>query len=53
LLSTLVGAAMGGGLGAFYGSRKLAEHWAPIPLPQRVGVVPTAHGVRFALSASF
>jgi len=53
LLSTLVGAAMWGGLGAFYGSRKLAEHWAPIPLPQRVGVVPTAHGVRFALSASF
>ena len=52
-LSTVLGAAMGAGLGAFYGSRKLAEHWAPIPLPQRVGVVPTAHGVRFALSASF
>ena len=53
LLSTLLGAAMGGGLGAFYGSRKLAEHWAPIPMPQRVGVVPTAKGLRIALSASF
>jgi hypothetical protein len=53
LLSTLLGAAMGGGLGAFYGSRKLAEHWAPIPLPQRVGVVPTAKGLRVALSGSF
>ena len=53
LLSTLLGAAMGGGVGAFYGSRKLAEHWAPVPLPQRIGVLPTAHGVRFALSASF
>ena len=53
LLSTLVGAAMGGGLGAFYGSRKLAEHWAPVPLPRRVGVVPTAKGLRITLSASF
>jgi len=53
MLSTLLGAAMGGGLGAFYGSRKLAEHWAPIPLPQRVGVVPSARGLRVALSASF
>jgi hypothetical protein len=53
MLSTLLGAAMGGGLGAFYGSRKLEEHWAPIPLPQRVGVVPTAKGLRVALSASF
>src|SRR5690349_16958728 len=53
LLSTLLGAVMGGGVGAFYGSRKLAEHWAPVPLPQRIGVLPTAHGVRFALSASF
>lgn len=52
-LSTLLGAAMGAGLGAFYGSRKLAEHWAPIPLPQRVGLVPTAKGLRIALSASF
>jgi len=53
LLSTVLGAAIGGGLGAFYGSRKLAEHWAPIPLPQRVGVVPTAKGLRLALSGSF
>jgi hypothetical protein len=53
LLSTLVGAAMGGGLGAFYGSRKLAEHWAPVPLPRRVGVVPTAKGLRITVSASF
>ena len=53
LLSTLVGAAMGAGLGAFYGSRKLAEHWAPIPMPQHVGVVPTARGLRVAFSSSF
>jgi hypothetical protein len=53
MTSTLLGAAMGGGLGAFYGSRKLTEHWAAVPLPQRVGVVPTAKGLRVALSASF
>jgi hypothetical protein len=53
MTSTLVGAAMGAGLGAFYGSRKLAEHWAPVPLPQRVGVVPTPNGLRITLSASF
>ena len=52
-MSTILGAAMGGGLGAFYGSRKLTEHWAPVPLPQRVGVVPSAKGVRITLSASF
>jgi len=53
MFSTLLGAAVGGGLGAFFGSRKLEEHWAPIPLPQRVGVVPTAKGLSVALSASF
>jgi len=52
-LSTVLGAAMGGGLGAFYGSRKLAEHWAPVPLPQRVGLVPSRNGLRVAISASF
>jgi len=31
----------------------LAEHWAPVPLPRRVGVVPTAKGLRITLSASF
>lgn len=52
-LSTVLGAAMGAGLGAFYGSRKLAEHWAAVPLPRRVGVVPSANGLRIGLSASF
>ncbi len=52
-LSTVLGAAMGAGLGAFFGSRKLAEHWAPVPLPQRIGLVPSANGLRIALSASF
>ena len=52
-MSTILGAALGGGLGAFYGSRKLAEHWAPVPLPQRVGLVPTAKGLGITLSASF
>jgi hypothetical protein len=52
-LSTLLGAAMGAGFGAFYGSRKLQEHWAAVPIPRRVGVVPSAHGLRIGLSASF
>ncbi len=52
-LSTLLGAAMGAGFGAFYGSRKLQEHWAAVPLPRRVGVVPSANGLRIGLAASF
>lgn len=53
VLSTLLGGAMGAGFGAFYGSRKLQEHWAAVPLPRRVGVVPSANGLRIVLSASF
>ena len=53
MTSTLLGAALGAGLGAFFGSRKLTEHWAAVPLPQRVGVVPSAHGLGITLSASF
>lgn len=52
-MSTVLGAAMGGGLGAYYGSRKLEEHWAPVPLPGRVGVAPSPHGLRIGLSATF
>ena len=52
-LSTLLGAVMGGGLGAFYGSRKLEEHWTAVPLPRRIGVAPSPHGVRIGLSATF
>jgi hypothetical protein len=52
-MSTLLGAAMGAGLGAYYGSRKLEEHWAAVPLPRRVGVAPSRNGVRIGLSATF
>ena len=52
-LSTLLGAAMGAGFGAFYGSRKLAEHWATVPLPRQVGVVPSPNGIRIGLFGSF
>jgi hypothetical protein len=51
--SAFVGAAVGAGAGVVYGYRKLEEHWAAVPLPGRVGVVPTRHGVRVGFSASF
>jgi hypothetical protein len=53
VLSTLLGAAMGAGLGAFYGSRKLEEHWTAVPLPRRIGVAPSPNGLRIGLSATF
>jgi hypothetical protein len=52
-LSAAVGAGLGAGLGAAYGYRKLDEHWATIPVPRRVGLVPTRTGVRLGFSASF
>jgi hypothetical protein len=53
VLSAAVGAGVGAGLGAAYGYRKLEEHWSPVPVPRRVGLVPTRNGLRLALSASF
>jgi hypothetical protein len=52
-LSTLLGGVMGAGLGAFYGSRKLEEHWTAVPLPGRIGIAPTPNGVRVGFSATF
>jgi hypothetical protein len=52
-LSAAVGAGVGAGAGAAYGYRKLEEHWTPVPIPRRVGLVPTRGGFRLALSASF
>lgn len=52
-LSGAVGAAIGGGIGAAYGYRKLEEHWTPVPLPGRVGILPSARGVRLAFSVGF
>jgi hypothetical protein len=52
-LSALVGAAVGGGLGAAYGYRKLEERWTRVTIPRRVGLAPTAHGVRLAFNAGF
>jgi len=52
-LSALVGAAVGGGIGAAYGYRRLEEHWTQVPLPRRVGLAPAAHGLRLALNVGF
>jgi hypothetical protein len=52
-LSGAVGAAVGGGLGAAYGYRKLEEHWTSVPIPRRVGFIPTSNGLRLAFSATF
>ena len=48
-----VGAAVGAAAGAAYGYRKLEEHWAAVPIPRRVGLLPTRRGVRLAYSVSF
>jgi hypothetical protein len=53
VLSAAVGAGLGAGLGAAYGYRKVDEHWATVPVPRRVGLVPTRTGVRLGFSASF
>jgi hypothetical protein len=53
VLSAAVGAGVGAGLGAAYGYRKLEEHWTPASIPRRIGIVPSRHGVKFAVSATF
>jgi len=53
VLSALIGAGAGAAFGAVYGSHKLEEHWTPVPMPPRVGILPTRNGIRFSLSASF
>lgn len=53
VLSAGVGAAVGGGLGAAYGYRRLEERWTSVPIPRRVGLAPVRGGVRLAFSASF
>ena len=53
LLSSMLGAAAGGVVGGFYGYNKLQEHWTPVPIPRRVGIMPTRDGVRIGFSAAF
>ena len=52
-LSAGVGAAIGAGLGVAYGYRMVEERWNSVPIPRRVGVLPTRGGVRVSYSASF
>jgi hypothetical protein len=53
VISALIGGGAGAAFGAVYGSHKLEEHWTPVPIPPRVGILPTRNGMRFSLSASF
>lgn len=53
VLSAGVGAAVGAGLGVAYGYRVQEENWAPVPIPRRVGLVPTRHGIRVGFAAAF
>jgi uncharacterized membrane protein YeaQ/YmgE (transglycosylase-associated protein family) len=53
VLSGAIGAAIGGGLGAAYGYRITEEHWTSVPIPRRVGIMPTRTGVRLGFSGSF
>jgi hypothetical protein len=53
VLSAGVGAVVGGGLGVAYGYRVQEENWAPVPIPRRVGLVPTRRGIRVGLAAAF
>jgi hypothetical protein len=52
-LSASVGAGLGAIAGAAYGSRIPEEHWNSVPIPRRVGFMPTRDGFRVGLSASF
>ena len=52
-LSAAVGAGLGAIGGAAYGSRVLEENWDSVPVPRRVGFMPTRDGFRVAFSASF
>lgn len=53
LLSGAVGGGIGAGIGAAYGFRQLAEHWAAVPKPRRVGIMPTRDGWRVGITAAF
>ncbi|HUQ81247.1 MAG TPA: hypothetical protein VM076_08925 [Gemmatimonadaceae bacterium] len=53
VLSASLGAAAGAGLGVAYGYRVQEEHWAAVPIPRRVGLVPTRHGIRLGVAAAF
>ena len=53
VLSAAVGAGLGAIAGAVYGARVPEEHWNSVPVPRRVGVVPTRDGFRVAFSMSF
>lgn len=53
VLSAAVGAGLGAIAGAAYGHRKLEEHWSPVPIPRRVGLVPTRGGLRVGVSSAF
>lgn len=44
----LVGAAIGGGIGAFAGSRRQTERWVTVPLPGRLTLAPNARGLSLA-----
>jgi hypothetical protein len=41
----LVGAALGGGIGAFVGSRREIERWVTVPLPGRLALAPNRSGL--------
>ena len=52
-LSGAVGAGIGGAIGAAYGYRQVEEHWKSVPIPTRVGIMPSRTGFRLGLSAAF
>ena len=52
-LSATVGAAVGAVAGTAYGYQTEEEHWTPVALPRRVGIVPTRGGLRLGFTAGF
>ena len=44
-LNALLGAAIGGGIGAYYGSTRSVERWRPVALPRRMGLSPAPRGL--------
>jgi len=53
ILSALVGAGVGAAAGAAYGHRFKTEHWTAVPIPRRVGLVPSRDGVRLTFRSEF
>jgi hypothetical protein len=51
--SMIIGAVAGGGIGAAVGSRFAREHWSAVPLPRRVGLLPTRGGFKVGLGFEF